>query len=188
MPVRTSDAVKRALEALAVDVVVSVAQARAMYGVQRAELANEGAFFAWHGVRSGTRARKRVTVEFVSLEARVGQLRVMQVMHFAGTAALRHVLGVEPSAWGSKAGAFAASFRPDALWHHPDGLVAVEYDAGSYSRKTVRQKLVAFDGGEFTGGQVWGTVTPARARFVEGVASELGIERVRVLPAPWLTS
>lgn len=69
--------------------------------------------------------------------------------------------------------------KPDALW----GDIAIEYDAGEYSRHRLRYKLGAM---EAFPAQIWGVATPARAKTIRHLASLMGIANLQdVIVAPW---
>ncbi len=68
--------------------------------------------------------------------------------HLAGTAEIRHQLGVRTRAWTVESrGAFMVEI-PDAEWTQPDGeVIAIEYDSGAYSIDTVLRKCGRFGRG-----------------------------------------
>lgn len=96
--------------------------------------------------------------------------------HLAGLAEVRRLLEARE---GWRVALHADGYKPDALW----GSVAVEYDAGEYSPKTLRVKLGAY---ESYPAQVWGTVSETRRRRILRYAEEMGIQNLaQVLVAPW---
>ncbi len=82
--------------------------------------------------------------------------------HLAGTAEIRHQLGVKAGAWTAEfRGALVAEI-PDAEWTQPDGeVIAVEYDSGAYSMDTVLRKVRSFRKREYQD-IVWGTPSKTR--------------------------
>jgi len=116
-------------------------------------------------VRPLRSSAQSVSATFIALEE--GELRYAPgwaLAHTAGTAALRHLLGVKRGEWEREAS--FGTHRADATWHRPgQGLVAIEYDAG-YGPATVKEKLKAFS--EVYEAVVWGTTSSARANHIEG--------------------
>ncbi len=177
------DALEYAVAALRVDRVVAVQQVAKLYGVRRSDFVNAGAFTRWERVRAVGRAACSRATEFVSFEKRLLKMQPMQLVHYAGTAALRGALRAPHWHWQSEAGAFAASFEPDGLWRRLVGETAIEYDTGWYTGKMIRMKAAAFE--KYPGGQLWGVPTESRVRFVERTIREAGVEGAEVLWAPW---
>jgi hypothetical protein len=101
--------------------------------------------------------------------------------HLAGVAELRLRLGVppDPEAWRVSRKRLHPVEEPDAVWFTPEGPVAVEYDAGGYSRARVRAKGEAF-ARRFVG-QVWGAPVPERVAYLKAL-----LPGGRVLEAPWV--
>lgn len=178
-----NEALEYACEELRADRVVSVQQIAKLYGVRRVDFVNAGAFTRWEEVRAVGRAAHLQAVEFVSFERRLLKMQPMQLVHYAGTAALRGVLRAPHWLWKSEAGAFAASFEPDALWERLVGETAIEYDTGWYKAKKIRMKAATFE--KYAGGQFWGVPTESRVRFVERTIGEAGVEGAEVLLSPW---
>lgn len=150
---------RKVAEALAVDRVLTTAQASRHYGV------GEDALRARFPHREvllrplNTSAREVVCTFITQDEDLIRWEPGWALAHMAGTAGLRHRLGATPEAWTLEGG--YGDHRPDALWRRPDGaVVAVEYDAG-YPPATVRRKVAAFSDGGYDE-LVWGT--PSRAR------------------------
>lgn len=177
------DDLAQAVAALRVDRVVATQQVPKLYGVTRSALVKAGALTRFERVRGSGRATKVHTVEFVSFAPHLPKMQPMQLVHCAGTAALRGALGASHEAWRAEAGAFGATFQPDAVWLRPEGETAIEYDTGWYKATTVRDKAGTFEA--FAGGQVWGVATASRVRFVERETRKAGVPDVPVLHAPW---
>ncbi len=108
-------------------------------------------------------------------------LPLTALRHLAGVAEVRLRLGVapDPEVWRVSRKQVHPVDEPDAVWLTPEGPVAVEYDAGGYSRTRVRAKGEAF-ALRFVG-QVWGTPIPQRVRTLEGLLPP----SARVMLAPW---
>jgi len=116
--------------------------------------------------------------------------------HACGLAEVRLQIGVVPSEWELYKGgkSVKGEQEPDAVWHRYSGYLAIEYDAGSYSPRTLSQKLQAFN--RFSA-QVWGAASEKRLDFLQELfieqgktVSRLGVrgeERTQVLlvHAPW---
>lgn len=79
-----------------------------------------------------------------------------KLAHQAGTAELRHALGIPTTHWELEGG--FDTHRPDAVIHTPAGMIAVEHDSG-YPPAIVAQKLKAF---EAFSQVIWGTASKAR--------------------------
>lgn len=157
---------------LRTDRVLSLTQAETHYQRGRLQLEAAG-FFVFErrvGVTRHTKARPRT---FVAADETVLDLRERALRHLAGVAEIRHRLGAEPKAWRSTADASFALLRPDACWRTPEGVIAIEFDAGSYDPEQLRNKVSAFSS---FAGQVWGAASKARAahlsRFLEAATND----------------
>lgn len=171
-------------EALESDRAMTAAQARSLYRVTAKAAREAGAYVITRTVKEHCNSNRNHTVRFLTHDPKVAKYDGNRLRHLAGTVALRQQLDVHPSRWVSDAGAALATFVPDAVWESESGRVAVEYDAGSYSRETVMEKGRAFM--EFEGGQVWGVASEGRVPFVVATLREAGVVNVRVLHAPWV--
>jgi hypothetical protein len=96
-------------------------------------------------------------VEFVTLEPALTRAPAATLRHLAAVAEMRHLLGAPVERWQTLP--WEQGEQPDAVWESPVGLVAVEYDAGSYSPATILRKAHAFEAFQ---GQVWGSSSPQR--------------------------
>ena len=120
-------------------------------------------------------------VRFVTLERKYARLPVSAVRHLAGVAEMRKLLAAPRSEWHSEAGTSFASEQPDAIWKSEQGDVAIEYDAGSYSSKKIRQKIYTFRRFE---GQIWGSSSQRRVEHLERFLQEAGETNPPIF-APW---
>lgn len=111
----------------------------------------------------------------------VASLPLPALRHLAGVAEMRIRLGLppDPNLWRVSFARHHRVEEPDAVWFTPSGPVAVEYDAGRYTRRLLTEKRRAF--ALRYAGQVWGAPVSER---VETLKSLLG-EGVRVIVAPW---
>jgi len=111
----------------------------------------------------------------------LASLSLSALRHLAGVAEMRIRLGLppDPSVWKASFARFHRVEEPDAVWFTPSGPVAVEYDAGHYSRRLLMEKHRAFALRYV--GQVWGAPVPKRAQTLERLLGG----NVRVIVAPW---
>lgn len=174
----------RLQEALESDRAVTAAQARSLSRVTTKAARQAGLYVITRTVKEHCNSNQNHTVRFITHDPKVAKYDGNRLRHLAGTAALRQQLDIHPSRWLSDAGAAAATFVPDAVWESPAGRVAVEYDAGSYSKETVMAKGLAF--AEFEGGQLWGVASAGRVPFVVAALREAGVSNARVVHAPWV--
>ena len=176
-------ALERLIGDLEVDQAISVGQAVRHYGLGADDLPGkvvpiEAFVAATHG---GNRYRQ---VAFVALSKRLARLSGASLRHLSGVAETRRLLGAPPSSW-QRLAARRRPHRPDALWHSPQGTVAVEYDAGSYSSAQVTLKLDRLRRAGYAG-QFWGTPSAARRRHLEHlIEARLGQTRPSRWEAPW---
>lgn len=112
-------------------------------------------------------------VRFISTDADVTRLDANSLRHLAGVAETRHVLGAPWSVWTSHAGARFQPHEPDATWRTADGVVAIEFDAGSYQRTQIESKAQVFSR---YASQVWASSSRARARYLKHTLTTLGVE------------
>lgn len=157
---------------LRTDRVLSLMQAETHYQRGRLQLEAAG-FFVFERRVGMTRHTKARPCTFVAGDETVLDLRENALRHLAGVAEIRHRLGAEAGAWRSAADASFALLRPDAVWRTPEGVIAIEFDAGSYDPEQLRSKVAAFSG---FAGQVWGAASKARAahvsRFLEQATND----------------
>ena len=157
---------------LRTDRVLSLTRAETYYQLSQAQLEAAG-FFVAERLVGVTRHAKAQPCLFIAVDEAVLDVRGQALRHLAGVAELRHRLGAEPKAWRSAADAAFALLRPDAVWRTPEGVIAIEFDAGSYDPEQLRRKVEAFSS---FAGQVWGAASRARAahlsRFLEAATND----------------
>lgn len=126
-------------------------------------------------------------IDFV-VESRWQTRDTWMLGHLAGVAEVRTQLQVPSEAWTSDAGRLDGA-RPDATFSIAGGgVVAVEYDTGSYRDRTVRDKLRTFSGSY--AGLVYAVsgrrrVTYVRNRLWSAIPDAGARARVTVLHVPW---
>lgn len=157
---------------LRVDRVATLKQVKTYYQLGLSQLEAAG-FLVFERSVGVTRHSKVKPCSFVTDNETVLDLGENTLRHLAGVTEIRHRLGAEPEAWRSAADASHALLRPDALWRTPEGVIAIEFDAGSYDPGQLRSKVDAFSS---FAGQVWGAASKARAahlsRFLERAAND----------------
>ena len=164
--------------ALRVDKVLSVPQVRRHYRILKKDLPPSYGSFASH-VKDTYYAERVRKVSFVSLEGSSRRLSANDLRHLAGIAEMRHALGAASQSWSLHPRGETAV--PDALWTLDGEKVAVEFDAGSYSRERIVYKAQAY--GRFAA-QVWGSSSQARLGFLQSVLGDLDIPATFIY-APW---
>ena len=102
-------------------------------------------------------------VMFIGLSSKVRRLEGSSLRHLAGIAEMRRILKADTDHWTSLAAARRQPRMPDALWETAEGLVAVEYDVGSYSPTQIRDKARSF---RRYVGQVWGAPSQDRVKHL----------------------
>jgi hypothetical protein len=167
-------------ESLEVDKAISEGQLYRYWGLRLEDLGPD-----WSTVtrQIGLTRHSSGQVTFVCLEKRVGALEGAQLRHLAGVAEMRKMLGELPGAWESSAQRQRALLLPDALWHTKGGVVAIEFDAGSYSPKQIEEKVWGYSRNYAR--QVWGTPTELRRGRLEHQLKKLGAKPPRVLLTTW---
>jgi hypothetical protein len=157
---------KRLEQALTVDLALSERQVVRHYGLSLE--ACRKADFQIQTVDVAPTARMKVTraVNFVTLETL--ELPAFEFRHLAGIAEMRYQLGARLADWSLVHHSDHTS--PDAIWQRGLETWAVEFDAGSYSQKTILEKVRSFRAG--FDGQCWAVASEARARFLAAVLLE----------------
>lgn len=134
-----------ALEVLACHRVVSVRQLDRLYGVPPQVLTGLPRLTV---TVSPVHMRQSLVVDatFVALKERtLIRATPNALAHLAGTAEMQVALGIPLDRWQVLPSARKGN-RPDAEYRDPkgEGLTAVEYDSGSYSRRIIDQKLTSY--------------------------------------------
>ena len=167
------------LDALACDRAVSQLQLTKLYGVTQAQARAAGVFSTRRSV-AATKGSVPRTVSFFVADKSLLKKPTTTLRHLAGVAAVRAQLGASPGDWRSPEQSVARQL-PDALWQAAGGVVAIEFDVGSYSRARILEKAWSFQG---YAAQVWGSPSDKRNRLI---AEVLVSQRVaaRVVVAVW---
>jgi hypothetical protein len=158
--------IQRLEQALTVDMALSERQVSQHYGLSLEACQKSG--FKLQTVNIAPTARMKTTraVNFVTLETL--EIPAFEFRHLAGIAEMRHQLGASLEDWELIHHSDRTS--PDAIWQRGLETWAVEFDAGSYSKRTVLEKIRSFRAG--FDGQCWAVSSEARARFLAGVLLE----------------
>ena len=120
-----------------------------------------------------------VDATFVALDEDLLNQDSGELTHLVGTAAMQALLDIPLDQWRVLPSWHARGNRPDAEYDHPGGrgLVAVEYDSGTYTRTLVKQKLKDYrDQGYHQ--TVWGAASALRGKRLK----DLGTTTIEV---PW---
>jgi Replication-relaxation len=157
---------QRLEQALTVDMALSERQVARQYGLSLEACRKAG--FEIQTVNVAPTARMKVTraVKFITLEPL--ELPAFEFRHLAGIAEMRYQLGARLEDW--RLVHHSDHTSPDAIWQRGLETWAVEFDAGSYSQKTILEKVRSFRAG--FDGQHWAVASDARARFLAGVLLE----------------
>lgn len=115
-----------------------------------------------------------VDATFVALDADLLNQGHGELCHLVGTAALQVLLGIPLDHWRALPSWYAGTNRPDAEYDHPNGqgLVAVEYDSGTYKQSLVAQKLEAYRSQGYLH-TVWGLASARRRAHLEELLENL---------------
>jgi len=138
---------------------------------------------------SGEIVFRSVWVTKTARERTVGQICIVHtpqllatpegLRHACGVAEVRRILGIPQGMWKAIAPqAVGDTGEPDAVFRRGHTLVAVEYDAGSYSREQVLRKARAFV--QRYDRQVWGAPTRQRVAWIRSLVPD-----AEVVCAPW---
>ena len=170
------------LDALKADKVLSVAQLERHHGVSEEEARALGAR-AFSLVVGKTQGRlKQDPYRFVMQKGKRAPKNGATVRHITGAAEIRHLLGAAHDSWISDAGPRRAKNKPDAIWTTPAGVIAIEYDAGSYSPTKITNKIMSFS--HSYAKQIWGTPVKSRVAGIKYIARNL-VPDLEVYYAPW---
>lgn len=165
---------------LETDRVLSSGQVSRYYGFKLSDLPNDLIVFdAFLAPTHHSMDYQRF--QFVTLERKVARYPAASLRHLAGVAEMRKLLGAPGEQWHSEASTRFASEVPDAVWVSPEGDIALEYDAGSYSASKIMSKAFAYKRYE---GQIWGSPSRRRVTHLETLLQEVG-EFTPPVFAPW---
>ena len=108
--------------------------------------------------------RSEKPVTFVAATRRFARLEDSTLGHRAGTAEMRHLMGVasDERSWKAEHRETLRFEEPDAYHFDDDGAIhAVEFDTGAYTARVIDSKLSTFEDRGFSGIN-WGVTTPRR--------------------------
>ncbi len=148
---------------LATDRVLSSGQLKQYYSLSVNELKDTDLKFVEAFLSPSRGSIRYAQISFVGLSSSIGRLEGNSLRHLAGIAEMRRVLGALPEDWTSLAAARQQPRTPDAFWETERGLLAIEYDVGSYSPTQISEKAKSF---KRYAGQVWGAPSRQRVRHL----------------------
>ena len=143
--------------ALCTDLALSERQVRRHYGLEIADCLERGLHITKLELTPTTSSTRPISLSAVTLEPVL--LADFEWRHLLGVAEMRHWLGANPEDW--RHFNHAAQTVPDAVWRYGLETWVIEFDAGSYSRPVVAQKVLSFQAAYDH--QVWATASEARA-------------------------
>ena len=170
------------LAALATDQLLSVGQLERHFSMTEADARRLGVRVFVVATSETKGSTKQTKYPFVIRKGRHAPGDGATVRHITGAAEMRYRLGAPHDSWVSDAGRKWAKHRPDATWTTLEGLIAIEYDAGSYDPETIINKLTSFKSGY--AGQIWGTPSQPRVEHIKKMARNI-VPDLRVIHAPW---
>ncbi len=169
------------IKALRCDGVLSSAQLKAYFNATRRDVLMAKGYaipartsYTYYGVRA-----KRYV--FYSLSKRYCFDRPNDLRHLAGLAAMRHMLDAPEDQWSIPQTNQRKYGVPDGVWKYGERRLAIEFDAGGYSKTQVVEKAFNFSSYHE---QVWGTQVPGRKKYLEGILGTLGVT-YNVLDVQW---
>ena len=170
------------LDALATDQVLSLGQLERHFGMTEAQAQHLGVRVFVVSAKKTKGSRQQTEYHFVVRKGKQPPGDGATLRHITGAAEMRYHLGAAHDAWVSDAGKRWARNKPDATWTTPDGVVAIEYDAGAYDPKRILEKLNSFKSGY--AGQIWGTPSKHRVGHIKDMAKNI-VPDLRIFYAPW---
>jgi hypothetical protein len=166
--------VNRLERALATDLALTERQVRHHYGLGIAGCLERGLNVLELELAPTTSSTQKRLVKIVTLEPI--ERFDFEWRHLVGVAEMRQRLGANAENWQGLN--HAAQTAPDAVWQRGLETWAIEFDAGSYSRAVVSQKVLRFRAAYDH--QVWATASEARARTLTPL-----LETVPLVVAPF---
>ena len=160
--------------ALRTDLALTERQVRHHYGLEIAGCLERGLSVLELELAPTTSSTQKRPVQIVMLEPI--ERFDFEWRHLVGVAEIRHRLGANPEDWHGLN--HAAQTAPDAVWQRGLETWAIEFDAGSYSRPVVAQKVLRFRAAYDH--QIWATASEARARTLTPL-----LEAVLLVVAPF---
>ena len=120
---------------------------------------------------------------FVCNAPAIARRRGRKLQHLAGVTEMRHLLGARTVDWKNNADDSNGEGEEDGVWRSPRGLVAIEYDIGSYSTKYILNKARSLSFKGYTR-LIWGCPTERLVNSRSKTLADVEIE-VRVVHVPW---
>jgi hypothetical protein len=155
-----------ALEALQMvletDIVLPLSRALSMTGLSPRMLSRE---FHISEILVESRAYVVPAVRTGIISEKPLNLKPTGIRHLLGVAAMRRNLNVAPEHW--QVNTLVEQVSPDAEWTSPGGLVAIEFDVGFYSPRSIQRKARLFKAA-YRGGLIWGVCSKSREQTVQG--------------------
>ena len=149
---------RRLERALQTDLALTERQVRLQYGLEITACLERGLNVLELELAPTTSSTQKRPLRIVTLEP--VERFDFEWRHLVAVAEMRHRLGASPEDWQGLN--HAAQTAPDAVWQRGLEAWAIEFDAGSYSRAVVAQKVLRFRAAYDH--QVWATASEARAK------------------------
>lgn len=175
----TLDALPQALET---DKVMTVNQCARHFHASESDVRSLGIHTFDHDVGKTTNCTYQPTMHFVTLERRHARLSTADLRHLAGLAEMRLRLRASPHEWRVHLRRPDRGRMPDGQYTYKGECCALEFDAGSYKRERVLEKMEAYAREYDT--QLWGAATSARVAYLRKCAAHAP-QAVLVMHAPW---
>ena len=170
------------LEALSTDHILSFGQLGRHFSLTEAEAKDLGVRVFVVAAKKTKGSTQQAKYHFVIKKGKHPPTDGATLRHITGAAEMRYHLGAPHDAWVSDAGKRRAKNKPDATWTTPEGIVAIEYDAGSYDPETIIKKLTSFKSGYAK--QIWGTPSKHRVGHIKHMARNI-VPTLQIFYAPW---
>ncbi len=105
-------------------------------------------------------------------------LEPTKVRHLLGVAAMRRDLGVPTEDW--RVTTHLDQVSPDAEWTRGERVVAIEFDAGFYSPRSIQRKARVFQAA-YMGGLIWGFVRHEGNKPFTRISRRQSFQRLQLL-------
>lgn len=168
--------------ALETDKVLTVDQCLRHFGTEPRTLPRLGLHTFTHDVGRTTHCIREPSWRFVTHERRFKNLRTSSLRHLAGLAEMRLRLKADPRDWLVFLKRPDQGRMPDGQYSYKGERCALEFDAGSYKRDRVLEKMRAY--AQAFDSQLWGAGTDARISYLQACASDVP-GKIYVMSAPW---
>jgi hypothetical protein len=147
---------------LETDLVLPLSRALSMTGLSPRMLSRE---FHISEILVESSARVMGSVRTAIISPKPLSVEPTKVRHLLGVAAMRKDLNVPVEQW--RVTTHLDQVSPDAEWTSDRGMVAVEFDAGFYSPRSIQRKARTFQAA-YNGGLIWGVCSKQRETTVIG--------------------